>query len=168
MPAAPDGPAPAAPGSTSSWAAWQVTAGLVDYSRMWRQDGSRSGVGVMAVKLARELGPSWQVVAQAATAVSGEAGGYATGHLGAGWLSAARPGSDWRLGAEASVGAAGGGGVRVDGGVFAQAQMQARYRLAGDWSLQVDAGLLRGLRGNWSSPMIGLGLVSSFTRLERR
>ena len=77
-------------------------------------------------------------------------------------------GSNWRLGAEATVGAAGGGSVAVNGGLFAQAQLQARYALARDWALQFDVGQLRGARGGLSSPLVGLSLVSSFSRLEGR
>jgi len=123
---------------------------------------------VLGLKLERELSPSWRWVGQAATGVGGQAGGYATGQLGLGWWAPPVGESGLRWGAEATLGAAGGGGVRVSGGLFAQGQVQARMPLSRDWSVQADAGWLRGVRGNWSSPLLGLSLVSSFSRLEGR
>ena len=72
----------------------------------------------------------------------------------------------WRLGAEASVGAAGGGAVKVGGGLVAQAQLQARYSLSPQWALQADAGWLRSRQGSLSSPLLGLSAVVSFSRLQ--
>ena len=150
------------------WAPWTVGAGWVSYPRMVRDDGSRRALSVLGLKLERELGQSWRWVGQAATGVGGQAGGYATGHLGLGWWSQPLGDTGLRWGGEATLGAAGGGGVRVDGGLFAQGQLQARMPLSRDWSIQADAGWLRGVRGNWSSPLLGLSLVSSFSRLEGR
>ena len=73
----------------------------------------------------------------------------------------------WRLGGEASVGAAGGGAVKVGGGLVVQAQLQARYSLRPQWALQADAGWLRsGRQGSLSSPLLGLSAVYSFSRLQ--
>jgi len=58
--------------------------------------------------------------------------------------------------------------VTVNGGLIGQAQIQARYTLSPDWALQVDAGQLRGLRGNLSSPLIGISLASLFSMPEAR
>lgn len=158
-----------APAPTAlTWAPWSVSAGWVAYPAMLRDNASTPPLGMVALKLEREFGPHWRLVGQAATAARGQAGGYATGHLGAAWLSAAQPDSDWRFGAETTLGAAGGGSVTVSGGLFAQAQLQARYALSRDWALQADVGRLRGLRGALSSPLIGLSVVSSFSRLEAR
>ena len=111
-------------------------------------------------------GATWRLVAQAAIATNGAAGGYATGQLGLGWLSAPLGASPWRVGAEASVGAAGGGSVQVGGGLIGQAQLQARYTLSPQWALQADAGWLRSRHGALSTPLIGLSAVYSFSRLQ--
>ena len=111
-------------------------------------------------------GATWRLVAQAAIATNGAAGGYATGQLGLGWLSAPLGASPWRVGAEATVGAAGGGSVRVGGGLIGQAQLQARYALSPQWALQADAGWLRSRHGALSTPLIGLSAVYSFSRLQ--
>ncbi|MEY2894106.1 MAG: hypothetical protein RJA98_4014 [Pseudomonadota bacterium] len=158
-----------APAPTAfTWAPWSVSAGWAAYPHLLRDDGTTPSAGLVALKLEREFGPSWRLVGQATNAASGQAGGYAAGHLGAGWLTPLQPDSPWRFGAEATLGAAGGGSVAVNGGLFAQAQLQARYALSPGWALQADVGRLRGLRGELSSPLIGVSLVSSYSRLEGR
>jgi hypothetical protein len=155
----------AAPGGLT-WAPWEMSAGLVHQARMPRADGRIEALDVLALKLARELGGGWRAVGQAATAVHGDAGGYAAGTVGIGWLSAPLAAGGLRLGAEASAGAAGGGLVHVSGGAVWQGQLQARYPLARDWSLQADAGALRTVRGSLSTPLLALNAVYSFSRLE--
>lgn len=150
------------------WAPWSVSAGWAHYAHTLRDDGRTAPMGMVALKLERRFGPHWRLVTQATTAATGDAGGYAAGHVGAGWLSQSLAGSPWQLGLEASVGAAGGGAVAVDGGLIGQAQLQARYAFSPDWALQLDIGRLRGLRGDLSAPFVGLSLVSSFSMLEGR
>ena len=157
-----------APG-TVAWAPWSFSAGEAWYARMRRDDrsgGEQPSLGLAALKLERELGPHWRVLGQAGIATHGGAGGYATGQLGLGWLTARRADTGWRLGAEASVGAAGGGAVQVGGGLIGQAQLQARYSLTPQWSVQADAGWLRSRHGALSSPLLGLSAVVSFSRLQ--
>jgi len=67
-------------------------------------------------------------------------------------LTAAESGSSWRFGAPASVGAAGGGGVRVSGGWIGEAQVLARMAVSPNWAVQPDAGWLRGRDARFSSP----------------
>ena len=150
-----------------TWLPWEASAGVVHQARMPRADGSVSSLDVLALRFARELGAGWRVLGQAATAVNGGAGGYAAGTFGAGWMSAPLAGG-WRLGGEATVGAAGGGLVDVAGGAIWQAQAQARYPLTRDWSLQAEAGLLRSWKAGVSTPVLGLNAVYSFSRLEGR
>ena len=167
----PMGPAADATGSgpatdTLAWTPWAFSAGSLQYRRVPRDDGQAPGLGVAALKLERELGRHWRLVGQAAIATHGGAGGYATGQLGLGWLTAASAGSAWRVGGEASLGAAGGGGVTLSGGLFGQAQAQARYALSPQWALQADAGWLHSRHGALSTPLYGLSVVYSFSRLQ--
>ena len=165
-------PAGVAGPASLAWAPWEMSAGLVAQPRMPRlprigyADGRVEPVDVLALKLARELGGGWRAVGQVASAVHGDAGGYAAGNVGVGWLSAPLTSGGLRLGGEASVGAAGGGLVEVSGGALWQAQLQARYPLSRDWSLQADAGGLRTFKGSLSTPLVGLSAVYSFSRLE--
>ncbi len=156
------GPLPA----TLGWVPWSLSAGWAHYGRMTRDDGSQPGLGLALLKLERALDPHWHLLGQAGIATHGGAGGYATGQLGLGWLTGRLADTGWRLGAEASVGAAGGGAVKVGGGLVAQAQLQARYSLSPQWALQADAGWLRSRQGSLSSPLLGLSAVVSFSRLQ--
>ena len=154
------------------WAPWEVSAAVVAQPRMPRlprvgyADGRVEPVDVLALKGARELGGGWRAVGQVASAVHGDAGGYAAGTFGLGWLSAPLAAGGLRLGGEAQIGAAGGGLVSVSGGAVGQAQVQARYPLSRDWSVQLDAGALRSFKGALSTPLVGLSAVYSFSRLE--
>jgi hypothetical protein len=123
---------------------------------------------MIALRLERQFTPNWRLVTIASTGATGRAGGYAAGQIGAAWMSSPLANSNVQWGIEASIGAAGGGSVTVNGGLIGQAQIQARYTLSPDWALQVDAGQLQGLRGNLSSPLIGISLVSLFSMPEAR
>ena len=150
------------------WAPWEASTGVVHQPRMQRKDGSVQALDVVALKLGRVYTDGWRVVGQAAISFTGDAGGYAAGTIGAGWLSPLIADSGWQLGAEASAGAAGGGLVQVGGGALWQAQLQARYSLSRDWALQADAGWFRTRAASLSTPTLGLSLVHSFSRLEGR
>ncbi len=165
-----------APGPAAlEWAPWALSSSVTRYAGLARDDGSKRSADISALRLERELGPAaphWRLVGQAGIAVGGNAGGYATGQLGVGWLSAPvgnegdNGNGGWRFGGEATLGAAGGGGVRVDGGLIGQAQLQARRALSRDWALQADAGWLYGRHGTLSSGLIGVSAVYSFSRLQ--
>jgi hypothetical protein len=156
-----NGAAPAA----LDWAPWTLAAGVIHQPRMLRDDGSQPALALTALRLEREVGPHWRLTGQAAIAITGNAGGYATGQLGLGWLTAADA-SGWRWGAAASLGAAGGGAVRVANGWVAEGQLIARRALSPQWALQADVGWLRGANGALSSPQLGLSAVFSFSRLQ--
>jgi hypothetical protein len=156
------GPAPA----TLSWTPWSLSTGMNLYARAPREGGGEPGLGTTVLKIERAIDRNWRLVGQASIGVSGNAGGFATGQFGLGWLTAPVANAGWQFGAEATVGAAGGGMVRVGGGVIGQAQMQARYALSPEWALQADAGWLRSKQGTLASPFVGLSAVYSFSRLQ--
>lgn len=158
--------APEPPGATLAWKPWTGSAGWAQYTATRRADGSDPGLGVVTLKLEREIGPHWRVTGQAGIASNGHAGGYATGQLGVGWLGPAVFDPRWRFGAEASLGAAGGGAVDAGDGMVAQVQGVARYAVTPGWALQLDAGWLRSRQGALSTPFIGLSSVVSFSRLQ--
>ncbi len=159
-------PAVAWPEGAYAWAPWTLSSVYAHYAQMARDAGGRAGLGLTALKLERELDSHWRLLGQAGIGVDGQAGGYATGQLGLGWLTASVADPGWRFGAEASLGAAGGGGVKVGGGLIGQAQLQARRALTPEWSLQADAGWLRSRSGALSSPFVGVSAVYSFSRLQ--
>lgn len=162
------GPArsPEPPDAPLNWQPWTASAGWAHYPQMRRDDGSEAGLDLALLKLEREIGPHWRLVGQAGIATHGNAGGYATGQLGVGWLTRRNAVSGWRVGGEFTLGAAGGGGVRVNDGLIAQAQAQARYEFTPAWGLQLDAGWLRNHDGSLSTPFVGLSAVVSYSRLQ--
>lgn len=170
----PSGPRDSSTGNSDAspsqiiWAPWNVGAGWTHYAKALRDDGTTPSLGMIALRLERQFTPNWRLVTIASTGATGRAGGYAAGQIGAAWMSSPLANSNVQWGIEASIGAAGGGSVTVNGGLIGQAQIQARYTLSPDWALQVDAGQLRGLRGNLSSPLIGISLVSLFSMPEAR
>ena len=150
------------------WAPWEVSAGISHFPTMLRKNGETAALDVMAFRFYRDGAYGLSVFGQAATAVNGKAGGYAVGSVGGGWLAPALPWGKARVGAEASLGAAGGGLVQVGGGGIAQTEMFIRYPVSRDWSVQANAGWFGSLKGELSSPLYGLNLVYGFSRLEGR
>jgi hypothetical protein len=162
----PRGTAAEAGVATLAWNAWAVSTGLAHYVHMVRDDGGRPGLGLTALKAERVLEGPWRLIGQAGIAVSGNGGGYASGQLGMGWLGGSKTDDLWRVGGEVTLGAAGGGAVKVAGGLIGQAQLQARRSLSPDWAIQADWGWLRNRQGSLSTPFVGLTAVYSFSRLE--
>ncbi len=154
------------PDAALAWQTWAAGASWAHYTQMPRDAGGAAGLGLVVLKLEREIGPQWRLVGAAGIAASGAAGGYAAGHLGLGWLAGTPQGGGWRFGAEATLGAAGGGAVRVGDGLFGQVQGVARYAFTPAWSLQADAGWMRTRQGGMSTPFVGLGSVVTFSRLQ--
>lgn len=150
------------------WVPWAVAASLQHFSCMQRDSGTARAAQILGLQLERGLDENWHLLARAGTGVGGQAGGYATGQLGVGWLTAPWRESASRVGMQASLGAAGGGGVQVSGGLFGEAQLLARLPLASDWALQFGAGQFKSARGPLSSPFVGVGVVSTFSRLQGR
>jgi hypothetical protein len=151
---------------TLQWVPWTLSSGVVVHRRAARDDGSQPALSLTTLRLEREQGPHWRLTALAGIATTGRAGGYATGQLGVGWLTAQQPDSPWRVGAAASLGAAGGGGVRVGNGWIADAQLLARYTLSPHWALQGEAGWLRNGSGVLTTPQFGVSAVFAFSRLQ--
>lgn len=91
------------------------------FSELAFKDGSRDDVTGLGIGIDRDLGGPWYGTAQAGSAALGKAGAFSYGLFGLG-LQSQRMAGGWRVGAEALVGAAGGGNVAVGGGGVAQAE----------------------------------------------
>jgi hypothetical protein len=98
---------------------WYVS--VPRFSEFTFKDGSRDDVTGLGLGMDRDLGGPWYGTAQAGSAAFGKAGAFSYGLFGLGWQSP-RLAEGWRVGAEALVGAAGGGNVAVGGGGVAQAE----------------------------------------------
>jgi hypothetical protein len=129
-------------------------------SRVERRDGTRQPLDTVGLKLNRYLGESLYVSGQAHSAFAGGAGAFSVGLVGLG-LSA-RPAPTLRIGAEALVGAAGGGGVQTTGGALAQAVAWAAWQPATVSEWRVGMGATRALHGGGASPLAELSWSRAF------
>lgn len=127
-------------------------AALQHVVRVERRDGTRQPLDTIGLKLNRYLGENFYLSGQAHSAYAGGAGAYSVGLFGAG--VATSPRSPWRIGAEALIGAAGGGGVATSGGAIAQGLAWASWsptRLS-EW--RAGLGTTRPLRGGGAASPI--------------
>jgi hypothetical protein len=95
------------------------------------------------------------------TALQGGVAGYAIGMLGLGYEFDL--GERWAISFEGHIGAAGGGGVNVAGGVLGGLRAELDYRVTDNWAVSVGLGHLAALRGNGlSSNVATLGIKIPF------
>jgi hypothetical protein len=114
------------------------------------------------LKFQRALNEHVYLAAQAHSAVAGGAGAYSAGLVGLG--ASVRPAcaAQWSLGAEALVGAGGGGGVASHGGALVQPMAWIARDLGRYSRLQLGAGVVKSVRGDLSSAVIDLSWVLAF------
>jgi hypothetical protein len=135
------------------------TAAIQHHARAARNDGTVRPLDTIGLKLTRSVSPHVYVTGQAHSAFAGGAGAYAIGLVGAG--VATRPGDGPRIGAEALLGAAGGGGVATSGGAIAQGVLWAGMK-AGNGEWRVGVGRVKSLRGGLNSPLVELSWTKAF------
>ena len=131
-----------------------------------RKDSEGGNVNLIAMKADRMLSDRFYLTGQAATAYEGDAGGYATGLLGAGYRHML---SDrLSIQAELLAGSAGGGGINTSGGAILQPMAGLSWRLSKNLDFALMAGKLRSLRGDLDTEVLDLGIVYRFSTLESR
>ena len=134
---------------------------LQHHSRAERRDGTRQPLDTIGLKLNRYLSDHVYLSGQAHSAYAGGAGGYSVGLVGAG--VATSPRLAWRLGAEALVGAAGGGGVATSGGAIVQGLLWASWASSPRSEWRAGLGAVRALRGGGlASPIAELSWSRAF------
>ncbi len=139
---------------------------LERYGSARRKDGTTRPMETVGLRFDRALGSTFYLTGQAHTAVSGGAGAYSTGLFGLGAALPLTPG--WRVGAELLAGAAGGGGVAVQGGAVAQPMVWAVRDLGTYNQLHLGAGRLRSFKGDLSTPVVEVSWTVAFGVPERR
>lgn len=131
-----------------------------------RRDGTRRRLQAVTMKVHRFVSPHVYLTGQAHSAYGGGAGAYSVGLIGIGMQAPL-----WgpvHAGAEALIGAAGGGGVDTEGGAIAQPMAYAGVALGPDVALRVGAGRIRALRsGGLDATVVELTLAFSFGSVER-
>jgi hypothetical protein len=125
-----------------------------------RRDGTVRNLQLVVMKVSRFVTPSVYLTGQAHSGWGGGAGGYTVGLFGAG--AQTRIGSRVHVGAEALIGAAGGGGVDTQGGALVQPMAYLGVDLTRDFALRIGAGRIKALKGALSASVVEASLVFSF------
>jgi hypothetical protein len=137
------------------------SASIQHYAYAERIDGSRRDLQTIGLKLNRFIGESLYLSAQAHSAFAGGAGAYSVGLVGAGVATPTNPGA-WQFGAEALVGAAGGGGVNTGGGAIVQALAWGGWRVRPAMQWRVGLGAVRSIDGSLASSLFELTWSRAF------
>lgn len=108
------------------------------------------------------LGENLYVSGNGQTALHGGIAGYAVGLLGLGYQVDISP--RWAVSLEGHIGAAGGGGVNVVGGIVGSLRAEIDYRVTDRVALSLGLGRMRAVRGNgMDSNIATLGLKIPFS-----
>ena len=116
----------------------------------------------MGLKFRRSIGEHLYLSGQAPSAITGGAGAYSVGLIELGATLRFAPYTLWSAGAEAMVGAAGGGGVASRGGAIAEPMVWVGRDLGRYSHIKVGAGYVKSLRGGLSSPVVDLTWAAEF------
>ena len=143
--------------------AWALQGGIsqIRSNARLRQVSSKGSPDIETVDLQieRAMGERFYLAGQTSFAMLGQAGGYQSGMLGAGWR---QPLGGWVLNPEVALGVAGGGGVATRGGAVARVQVKLAHALGREAQWFVGLGQMRALRtGGMSSPLLTLGVTQS-------
>jgi hypothetical protein len=125
-----------------------------------RRDGTVRDLQLVALKVSRFVTPSIYLTGQAHSGWGGGAGGYTVGLFGVGGQLHLSP--RVHVGAEALIGAAGGGGVDTQGGALVQPMAYVGVDLTRDFALRIGAGRIKSLKGALNANVIEASLVFSF------
>jgi hypothetical protein len=107
----------------------------------------------VSLKFNRALSEHVYLSGEAQSAIAGGAGAYSVGLVGVG-VKTQLGSSAWSAGAEAMVGAAGGGGVASNGGAVAQPMAWIGRDLGTYSRLKLGVGKIRSRRGGLSTPVV--------------
>lgn len=147
---------------------WRVRINHQSYAKPARKQGSDDvAVHLAGAKLDHFLSENLFLTGQAAGAYKGEAGGYATGLVGAGYEVKLFGLDECLLDAELLLGAGGGGGLSVGGGGVVQPMMGLLYKPFPAFSVQLSGGYVKSFEGDLNSPVFDLSFNYSYETLER-
>ena len=127
----------------------------------WRNRSINQEVSNLGVQVDYFVSPHLFMTGQGLAAYAGDAGAYMTGQVGLGtqWDLT----QHWFIEGEALVGAAGGGGLAVGGGLVAQANASLGYRLSNALSIIATAGHIEAPKGDFKANVAGVSLAYQFT-----
>jgi hypothetical protein len=134
------------------------SAGVERFSAA-RRDGSRRDLSLDVLRIDRFLTPNVYLSGQAHSAFAGNAGGFTSAFLGAGWWQPLSP--RWYVAAEVLAGAAGGGGVDSRG-ALAQSMVFVGTQITPSVALRVGAGRVQALRGPLGATVVDALLTFTY------
>lgn len=128
---------------------------------LWRGTFVDEPVSNLGVQIDYFLSPHTYVTGQGLAAYAGKAGAYMVGEVGIGtkWPVS----ENWFLEGEALIGAAGGGGLAVGGGLVAQGNASIGYQFTDSLSILATAGRMEALKGDFKANVAGISLAYEFT-----
>lgn len=127
----------------------------------WRNQFADQPVHNLGIQLDYFLTPRFFMTGQGLAAYAGKAGAYMTGQVGVGIHQPVS--EDFFTEAEMLLGAAGGGGLAVGGGLVGQANASLGYQYSKPLSLLASAGRIESVTGNFKANVVGLSLAYQFT-----
>ena len=128
---------------------------------------STSPIQLANVNIDYSLNHYFYLTGQTAFAYSGgNVGGYFSGLMGAGVQVPVYHNSPVAVFAEALGGAAGGAGLDIGDGALVEPLAGINYQVTSSWGLQVSAGRLIALKGDFNSTVLNAGVSYSFATLS--
>ncbi len=127
----------------------------------WRNNEIDSPISNLGVQMDYFISPQWYLTGQGLAAYAGKAGDYMTGQVGVGrqWSLS----SNCFVEVEGLLGAAGGGGVAINGGLVGQVNGSVAYRLNNWLSLMAHIGQIKALPGQFKANVVGVSLAYQFS-----
>ena len=143
-----------------------VSETYVKASPQWRSSDADLSISNLGVQFDYFVSPHYYLTGQTLAAYAGKAGAYMTGLVGAGthWPVT----QNGFVEGEMLLGAAGGGGVAVSGGLVGQANVGVGYQLSKPLAILATVGSIDAARGAFKARVAGLSLSYQFTGFAAR
>lgn len=133
---------------------------------LWRTHHANLNVDVLGFQGDYFVNDNFYLSGQSLAAYKGMAGAYMTGLVGAG-VHLPLGASPLFVDVEVLVGAAGGGGMDVSGGLVWQTNASLGYQLSDAYSLHGSIGLIDAAKGNFRAQVLGLSLAYHFSAFAK-
>jgi len=127
----------------------------------WRAHHANRDVNLLGIQSDYFLNNNFFISGQGIAAYEGQAGGYMTGLVGGGFRY--RFFDKWAFESEALVGAAGGGGLAVGGGLVWQVNSGINYAAGDAYEVLLQAGHMASVKGQFAANVISLSAGYQFS-----
>jgi len=150
--------------SPSNWQFRMLNKSYLDGGELFKTPKGVDRVDLLGFAIDWYLDRHFYLTGQTYWAYRGKAGGYAEGIFGAGYRS--DPVHGFSFYTELLGGVGGGGGVDIDGGLFASAGAGITYALNEEWELGIEADYLRNKSGSFATTALKVHIGYRFSLLE--